>query len=246
MRDRTSITLNKPADTFRIAVVGSSIVMGYGVSDEEVFGRVFENRLNTERTDGAARFEVLNFGVGKQWAFHRLIRIQRKVIGFEPDALYYMAHQDELKELVSHPARILAHGLELPSQSLKDVARKAGVTGGMPQGAVQGRLQPYETEILGAIYRAIVDECRGRGIVPVWIYLPMPGTMMEDPATELLSIAKGSGFVVCDLSSWAEGQNWDSLFHSTDEYHPNAKGHQLIADALMRMVLTSPETLAQP
>ena len=246
MRDRTSITLNKPADTFRIAVVGSSIVMGYGVSDEEVFGRVLENQLNAGDTDGSVRFEVLNFGVGKQWAFHRLIRIQRKVVGFEPDALYYMAHQDELKDLASHPARILAHGLELPSQSLKDVARKAGVTRGMPQGAIQRRLQPFETEILSAIYTAIVDACRQRGITPVWIYLPMPGAMMEDPAGELLPIAEGAGFVVCDLSNWAEGQNWDSLFRSTDEYHPNAKGHRLIADALMKMVQAFPATRPQP
>ncbi len=246
MRDRTSITLNKPADTFRIAVVGSSIVMGYGVSDEEVFGRVFEDRLNAGDTDGSVRFEVLNFGVGKQWAFHRLIRTQRRVVGFEPDALYYMAHQDEMKELAIHPARLLAHGLKLPSQSLKDVAWRAGVTRGMTQGAVQGRLQAHEPEILSAIYKAIVDECRQRGITPVWIYLPMPGTMMEDPVNELLSIAEGAGFVVCDLSYWAEGQNWDSLFRSTDEYHPNAKGHRLIADALMRMVHESPETLPGP
>lgn len=243
MRDRTSITLYKPSNTFRIALVGSSIVMGYGVSDEEVFGRVFEARLNAKNTDGHQRFEVLNFGVGKQWALHRLVRIQRKVLGFEPDAVYYIAHQDEFQELVKHTAKLVAHDLALPSQHLTDVARKARVASDMAGGAIQSRLQPFETEILSAVYRTIVEECRSRRTVPVWIYLPLPGTVADDPADKLLAIAASAGFTVRDLSDWIGEEEADSLFRSTDEHHPNAQGHRLIAEALMQ---TSPEMLPQP
>jgi predicted homoserine dehydrogenase-like protein len=34
-------------------------VMGYGISDDEVFGRVFENLLNARAGDRGRRFEVL-------------------------------------------------------------------------------------------------------------------------------------------------------------------------------------------
>ncbi|MCC7337167.1 MAG: SGNH/GDSL hydrolase family protein [Pirellulaceae bacterium] len=240
MRDRTSLTLLKPAGTFRIALVGSSIVMGYGVSDDEVFGRVFENRLNSERIDRTHRFEVLNFGVGKQWAPHRLITIGRKVVGFEPDSLFYFAHQDEFRELASHPAQLIANKLELPSQHLKDIAVTANVTADMAPGAILSRLQPYESDLLSAVYKTIVDECRDHGIVPVWIYLPIPNAGGEKLAEKLIPIATSAGFIVCDLSDWAPNQ--DGLF-PWKEPHPNARGHQLIADALMRMVQSNPSTL---
>ncbi len=240
MRDRASLTLRKPPGTIRIALVGSSIVMGYGVSDDEVFSRVFESELNRKRVDRTRRFEVLNFGVGKQWAPHRLITIQRKVVGFEPDVLFYFAHQDEFRELASHPAQLIVNKLELPSQHLKDIAFKANVTAEMAPGAIQSQLQSYETDLLSAVYRTIVEECRGHGIVPVWIYLPVPNADGEKLAEKLIPIATTSGFIVCDLSDWSQSQA--GLFPSK-EPHPNARGHQLIADALMRMVQSNPSTL---
>ncbi len=240
MRDRTTLTLDKPPATIRIALVGSSIVMGYGVSDEAVFSRVFETRLNSEHSDRTHRFEVLNFGVGKQWAPHRLIRIQRKVVKFKPDVLYYFVHQDEFQELASHPAQLIAQELELPSQHLKDIANKSDITRGMAPGAILSRLQRYETELLGAVYETIVDECRGRKIVPVWIYLPVPSAELDIAKAKLIPIAVNAGFLVCDLTDWAKERQ--GLF-PTAEHHPNAEGHQLIADALMRMVQTTPEVL---
>ena len=240
MRDRTTLTRIKPPTTIRIALVGSSIVMGYGVSDNEVFGRVLETRLNNERSDHIHRFEVLNFGVGKQWAPHRMMSIQRKVVRFEPDAIYYFAHQDEFKELASHPAQLIAQGLELPSQHFKEIANKAEITRGMAPGAILSRLQRYETELLGAVYRTIVDECRSRKIVPVWIYLPIPSAEVDITKAKLIPIAVNAGFIVCDLTDWAKERQ--GLF-PTAEHHPNAEGHQLIADALMRMVQSTPEVL---
>jgi len=64
MRDREGIHLQKPASTCRIALVGSSIVMGYGVGDNEVFARHLENRLNANLASHSPRYEVLNFGTG--------------------------------------------------------------------------------------------------------------------------------------------------------------------------------------
>ena len=240
MRDRKSVALNKPPGTIRIALVGSSIVMGYGVSDEEVFGREFETRLNRMRTKQSRNVEVLNFGVGKQWAPHRLVRIQRQVVGFEPDALFYFAHQDEFRDLASHSAQLISHKLPLPSQYLSDIAARALVTPEMAPGAIQSVLGRYESELLGATYRTIVNECRSRKIVPVWIYLPIPDATTEDLAAKLIPIASNAGFIVCDLSDWA--RNRDGLFHSAEDPHPNARGHQLIADALIQMMHRFPET----
>ncbi|MEZ6059378.1 MAG: hypothetical protein R3C19_03345 [Planctomycetaceae bacterium] len=243
MRDRDSITLHKPVDTGRIAMVGSSIVMGYGVADDEVFTRVFEEELNSTGRFGSRRVEVLNFGVGRQWAIHRLVRVRRKVVAFEPDAMYYVAHQDEFNELTGHASRLIAAGRELPSGHLQHVAVNARVSSDMPAGAIQSRLLPFTTDLLAAAYRSIVEECGSRGIVPVWVYIPMPGSLAEDPGDQLTELAEDAGFVVCRLSDWTNGEDIDGLFRSTDEHHPIAKGHRLIAEALAKMAETIPAML---
>ena len=240
MRDRSSMTFDKPYDTYRIAFVGSSIVMGYGVSDEEVFSRQFEELLNLSRTNLSPRFQVLNFGVGKQWAPQRLVRMQRKVFAFNPDALYYFAHQDEFKELASHTAQLIYHGRELSSQHLKDVAAQAEVTSRQPPGEVLSRLTRFEPELLRACYQTIVEACNQRNAVPVWIYLPIPGEGADVLRDKLIPIASEAGFIVCDLSDWADDQT--GLF-PTAEFHPSARGHELIARRLLRMVRTIPEAL---
>jgi hypothetical protein len=243
MRDRRSVSLHRPPNTKRIAFVGSSIVMGYGVSDEDVFARVFESGLNAQRRAGSHRFEVLNFGVGKQWATHRLVRIQRKVVGFEPNAVYYFAHQDEFENLVKHTAKLVAHDLELPSQHLRDVANNARVNSDLAWGAVQSKLRRFESEILSAVYKTIVDECRDRQMVPVWLYVPIPESDGEDPGSRLMAIAAEAGFIVCDLTGWADDRNADDLFSSLDEHHPNAMGHRLIANALLELAAARPDVL---
>jgi len=240
MRDRSSMAFDKAYDTCRIALVGSSIVMGYGVSDEEVFSRQFEELLNRSRTDLSPRFEVLNFGVGKQWALQRLVRIQRKVFVFSPDALYYFAHQDEFKELASHTAQLFSHGRELSSWQLRDVATRAEVTSRQPPGEVLSRLSRFEPELLKACYQTIVEACNERNSVPVWIYLPIPGEGADALRDKLMPIASAAGFIVCDLSDWADGQT--GLFPNA-EFHPSARGHELIARRLLRMVRSIPETL---
>src|SRR5207244_1741022 len=58
MRDRAGITPKKPGNTCRIALVGSSIVMGYGVGDEEVFKCHLEDRLNAAAPAGAPQYEL--------------------------------------------------------------------------------------------------------------------------------------------------------------------------------------------
>jgi hypothetical protein len=243
MRDRQSVTVQKPVDTIRIALTGSSIVMGYGVSDEEVFSRIFESQLNQQSAGLTQRYEVLNFGVGKHWAPHRLIRIQRLVLNFNPDAIYYFAHQDEFRELVGYTAQLIASRLPLPSGHLKRVLDNTDITPEMAPGAIHSRLLKLEAELLAAIYQTIVNECREQDTLPVWIYLPVPGDAVDIQASKLITIASNAGFIVCNLSDWAETR--DGLFRSPEDHHPNAVGHQRIAAALIRMINERPETLPE-
>jgi hypothetical protein len=245
MRDRPTITLRKPAGTIRIALVGSSVVMGYGVADEEVFGRLLEAALNQRETRRTRPYEVLNFGVGKYYAIHRRTLLDRKVLAFEPDAIFYFAHQEEPYYPAKQLAALAALGAELPDTCLYNILDRAGVSEDMAWGQIDRRLQGRDTEILQCLYRSFVGRCRAQGILPVWIYVPVPGVpdSPPDPSAALRQLARDAGFVVLDLSDWAEGHALTEVKAEAEDQHPNAIGHQLICDALFRQFAQHPEAL---
>src|SRR5262249_718693 len=64
MRDR-EYDVEKPDGVFRVAVLGSSIDMGWGIGTEETYVNLLEDWLNAHaaKRGSARRFEVLNFAV---------------------------------------------------------------------------------------------------------------------------------------------------------------------------------------
>ena len=180
MRDRPDLTQQKPAGVRRIAIVGSSVVMGYGVADDQTFPRLFETGLNSQRKPDEPRYQVLNFGVGKSFAIHRLALLDRKVFSFDPDVIFIIAHQDEYLGPVQHLAKLMANGNPLPYPGLREVVAKVGITSSTPWGEVQARLQPHAREVVLAVYRDPVAECRRRGIPAIWVYVPIPGVVAPE------------------------------------------------------------------
>jgi hypothetical protein len=244
MRDREGITQDKPAGTCRIALVGSSIVMGYGVGDDQVFKCLLEERLNAATPAGGPRYELLNFGVGLSSALHRRVLVERRVFAFEPDALYYFAHQDEFDTAIRHLARVHGTGTQLPYPCLADVMRKAGITSATAWGAAEQMLRPHARELLLCIYRDLVDDCRKRGVLPVWVYLPMPGVVdVPIQSSELVGVAAEAGFVVLNLADWFDGYAPGDVKVAPANHHPNVRGHRLIAERLFAAMRKRPELL---
>jgi hypothetical protein len=243
MRDREGIPLAKPPGSCRIALVGSSVVMGFGVEDDQVFKVLLEERLNAQRPEHA-RIELLNFGAGLNFAIHRHVMIDRKVLAYQPDAIYYFAHQDEWLGPVQHLAKLVARRDELPYPCLNEVIQEAGITPDMAWGLIDARLRANAPALLRCIYRDLVAECRRNSILPVWIYLPVPGVVSGPVyAAELVQLAAECGFVVVDLSGWAEGYRPEEVKLTAADHHPNALGHQIIAARLEAVLRERPELL---
>lgn len=244
MRDRDDVARIKPPGACRIALVGSSVVMGYGVDDQEVFKQLLEDRLNAAEAQGGRRYELLNFGVGLTHAIHRRTIIEQKVFGFQPDAIYYVAHQDELYGAARNVADLLARGVALPYACLNDAVRKAGVTSALAPEAVEKALYPVSREILVCVYRGLAAECRERRVPLVWIYLPIPGIAEVSVETSvMLGIAREAGFTVVNLADWARDLAPADVKLSAGDHHPNARGHRLIAERLFAELRQRPELL---
>ncbi|MDQ3006188.1 MAG: hypothetical protein M3R47_12505, partial [Chloroflexota bacterium] len=244
MRDRDYAQIPSP-DTYRIALTGPSFVMGYGVADNEGFETLLEDRLNEENASNSyANYEILNFAVPGYSAIQNLIVLEQKALPFQPNAMFFMAHQREEDAVVKYLADRLSVGAEFPYPDLIELARQAGAETGMTKSEAERRLKPYGPEILSLTYRRIVEASRAHGILPVWIFMPtLEDPLHEEEISHLTGLAKEAGFIVLDLSDAYDDQDPESLVVAYWDKHPNAKGHSLIAEDLYRKILEREEEI---
>jgi hypothetical protein len=159
--------------------------------------------------------------------------LEQKALSFQPNATFFMAHQREQESVVLYVADRISLGIDLPYSELTELAQQAGAEPGITKSEAERRLTPFGPQILSWTYRRYVEVSQANGILPVWIFMPT----LEDPIQEsevafLAGLAKESGFVVLDLSDAYDGQDLESLVVAYWDKHPNAIGHQLIADHL--------------
>jgi hypothetical protein len=222
--------------TYRVALTGPSFVTGLGVADNEVFEWLLEDRLNREFAGSRyAKYEILNFSVPGYSAVQDLMVLEQKALPFQPNAIFFMAHQREEEAVVLYLADRFSLGANLPYDDLTALAGRAGIESGMTKVEVERRLKPFGNELVAWTYRRIVETSQAQGVLPVWIFMPT----LEDPlnaevVAHLSDLAEESGFIVLDLSDAYDHQDPASLVVAYWDKHPNAKGHRLIAERLFQ------------
>lgn len=237
MRDQ-EYTVAKPANTRRIAVVGSSRTMGEGVNDGQTFEALMENALNQS---GDVPVEVLNFGVAGYDAFQKQMMLEKIVPDFDADVVLHIAHNNDL-DLGRRLARFVGQE-QIPYQFMKDMIAESGATADMERDQIERLLKPYASEMVGKIYQQFVDEARNQGAVPVWVFLPSAQSYPEPlpEGTELRRLAEQAGFLVIDLYDVYNGYELDRIWIAPWDNHPNALGHQLISDQLLENLSKFPQ-----
>jgi len=87
-------SIAKPANTFRIAVLGCSMTEGKQVSLEQNYCRVLEKELNKKA--GATKYEVLNFAVSAYTLGQEYLRLKDFALQFKPDLVVFTARPNAL------------------------------------------------------------------------------------------------------------------------------------------------------
>jgi hypothetical protein len=222
-----------PDGTYRAAVLGPSNVMGWGVSDGQTFEALIEERLNGEKAGTPFKnYELLNFGVPGYDPPQQLLALE-KALRFAPQAILYVATGHEIQRATRCLATANQKRLEIPYEPLQQIMDRANVHPAMDEVTALQRLTPYRSAILSYIYGRIVERTREHGAVPVWIFLPQvrPGKWQEE-TPETQRIAKEAGFVVINLEDLYQGKDITTIRLAEWDHHPNARGHQIIADRL--------------
>jgi D-alanyl-lipoteichoic acid acyltransferase DltB (MBOAT superfamily) len=246
MRDREYDPLPAPG-TYRAVVLGASSVMGWGVSDGRTFEALVEQRLNAEKGGlGFERYELLNLGVPGYEPPQQLLALD-KAMSFAPQAVFYVAAGREIGRAARSLVTAIREGIEIPYEPLRDILRTAGVDPRMDEATAIRLLAPHREEILSYVYGEIAQRCRERGIVPVWIFVPQAraGAWVEEtPAT--VEIAEAAGFVVINLEDVYRQRELSSIRLAEWDDHPNARGHELIAQRLYEELVARWSLVVEP
>jgi hypothetical protein len=231
MRDKPR-TLAKPPGTRRIAMVGSSIVMGLGVDDDHTITQELERRLNGA-DDGSLRWEVLNFGMGRTYAVERRAMIEHKVLAFQPDVILYVAHQDEFFHTAKNLGRAYVRGLNFEDAGLDKLIHDWGLTADSSDYEVESAFSSGLPQILNQTYHRLYEIGGGAGVDIRFLYLPIPGEhqIPTDP-TVVIRMAADNGMKTIDLTGWWGSKKPVDVVGVIDLYHPRPLGTRMIAEAL--------------
>ena len=240
MRDK-EYSLDKPEGSYRVAMLGSSHVMGWGVDDGETFGDLIEERLASARPDGR-KLEILNHGVGGYSPVCQLGVMREQALRMKPDAVYFIAHGVDGALAMERFARLVQRQIPLEDAFLDDVVERAGLSRSMSQLAIQRELPPFAEELVLESYKKVVEMTRAAGALPVWFYMPrVPerGPNGEE-VDRLVRLAKEAGFITFDLTGLFGEHEVDDLVMSQWDMHPNAAGHSIMADAMVEAMRSDP------
>ncbi|MGI9430602.1 MAG: SGNH/GDSL hydrolase family protein [Myxococcota bacterium] len=232
MRDRP-YTKDKPEGTWRLALLGSSHAKGSGVKDGETFENLIEDRLNAGES---ADFEILNFSVGGYGPLSRLVVLEERAVGFEPDAALYIGI-DDLTWVVNELANAAEKNHPIPFEHVVSATREVGLEPGLSRVVAEQRLRPIAEELLAWTYRQFVAKCREHGIRPLAVVLPRPEDIPNEAEliAEQAQLMREAGFEVLEADdAYGKVDDYEELWIAPWDKHPNADGHRRVAERLYR------------
>lgn len=231
MRDR-SYTVVKPPHTVRIGLMGDSIGAGWGVGDDLGFEPILERWFDDRsQRSGGPRFEILNFAVPGRSAGQRWHHFMKVGWVMNPDLVLVESTQADVGWAVRRLRELLPRGIGWDSPLYRDILAACGLTPGESGDHYERALRPYTWELTASAYRAIAAECSARGVPSVWVLIPRVGRKVEPEAhRRLVAVAREARFsAIIDVSDAFDGIDPATLTARVDDYHPNAKGHALLA-----------------
>jgi D-alanyl-lipoteichoic acid acyltransferase DltB (MBOAT superfamily) len=227
----------KPPNTYRVALLGDSHAFGLGLANDEVFEAILERRLNSDAPQASSlKYEIFNFGIPGSFLLSQLMILDDRILPFNPDAIFLMAHRRDEERTVEDLAKAVKNGLPVPYEYLRGIVERAGVNKDMSLFNIIMSLRPYRDEILLWGYQRVADICRAHGIRPVWLFVPAPYERLQAwNISKYTAAARTAGFEVISLIRVYDSEEPYALTLPGDG-HPNALGHKLIADHLYKVL----------
>jgi hypothetical protein len=240
-RDRES-PLAKPADTFRVAVIGDSVTQAFGVDIEEAY----HSRLEAHCTPpaGFSRCEFLNFGIAGYGLVDYVTLLERRVLAYEPDhilvGLYPRNDLEATNDLAasSEGATLQQRQIRYDSYGKLWIARVASLALDGLRSAAPTATPPLLTpEAIDAALARLTGLAEERDI-PISLVALRRGVDIATRELDLLrSAARRHELPVLDTGPDFAGVDIHDTIVSLLDGHPNAYAHSLFARSIERGLL---------
>lgn len=235
LRDR-AYTLQKAAGTFRIALLGTSIEMGSGVSNLETFENQLEDKLNRDPLfDYPEKIEILNFAISGTHMPQQVARVEQKIPPFDPDMVIYTAHPNEEGRAIRKFTLFYKDGWSGEYTFLDSIGRAANIQLDDSHESIQRKLRPYGQQLIRWGLTQIAEKCQEADIIPLWIFIPSFGESPHNNENKKWAeFAESIGFLSYDLSDLYEGYPKEEVCVRPWDRHPSVLGHKLIAESIYK------------
>lgn len=249
LRDR-EYEVAKPEGVFRVALLGASIEMGWGVDDESTYANRFEDWLNhrAERLGLDRRFEVINFGVAAYGPPQRLDTLVNRVRAYEPDLVICAANLIDTRLMELHLRELMRGSGDLKYPFLERIAAEAGLTArdAGDKRRFKNKLQPRAWDVVRGSFAEMSRIC-GEWGVPFWVVIVPRATEADGPsareATEAcyVDIFGDLGIPYLNLLHVFDAEGHRRFRAAPGDDHPNEEGHRRFFLEMGRQVVDRPE-----
>ena len=237
----------KPADAFRVAVVGDSFTLPAGVSIDNAYHSLLEKRLGREYP--AVRIEFINFGVGGYDLQQYAAVIEHKVLSYDPDLIVigfctvndffryaefetFLRQNKPYKVLpVNHPFRHW-HSLAKLQETIPNIERFFSKTSQThPPPAPPPQLSPEQRRYVNATFDRISTAASARNIGVLITALGIE-PLLSDKADFLRQASGKHDFLFIDATQGFSGKAKERYYIYRSDSHPDAEANRIFSDEI--------------
>jgi hypothetical protein len=257
LRDR-EYDLEKPENVYRIALLGSSIDMGWGVGTLDTYENLLEDWLNAEaaRRGIARRFEILNFAVPAYGPVQRYDAFHRKALAYHPDLVLFSSTMIDPRLVEIHLGGLIKNNVDLKYDFFKRAIREAGIDVARERasgwadldrrGGFKAKVKRNYWTFADAVLGTLAADCRSLGLPLACILVPRAS---RDDATDsrALTVARQHGIAarhalpMLDLSSTFDALDSTQVEIAPGDDHPNILGHRMLFEKLAKDLMSNPD-----
>jgi lysophospholipase L1-like esterase len=241
-------SLEKPARTRRIAVLGDSLVRGLGAGTGAGFEALLEERLNAvHRSSVIDRYEVLNFGV-EGYRITQIVDVAAlKVPPFSPD-VYVVGLTDiaVFRKWGHHIAQLVHDGIDLKYPFLRQVIERSGVSARDSITTFDAKMAPFRIPVFRWALTQIRNRAEASGASMVVLLLPtvQEPSELRDNFGDAYPVLDELRVPTIDLLDAFAHTDYDALRISAENRHPNRAGYRRLSEQLYLRLLENPAAAA--
>lgn len=248
-------SIAKPEHTWRIAVLGDSLVTGYRIPNSDTLPARLEQRLNADETAHPGEsFEVMSFACPGYSLMQSLDTALEDVSPYHPDAyLVELSERSLYKQWDAQLVQIGNRGIDPKYDFIRRIFELAHVHRRDSVSVIHTKLAPYRIELLRETLQALQQNGARQHVPVVVVLLPAvePGDLSSQRIHDAQQVYSGLGLQVLDLSdTFAKVIDTRPLLATLDDpsnldVHPNGRAFSMMLDNFYRKLRAQPAVWTQ-